>query len=90
MITGDQIIHRRGSVSGAVRYRFRIPWLSQCTMASSCSSTVGLLNNLPANVDVRDTDGEVICVDFRRERSCRQGFGSLPPFRRPPPAVGTG
>ncbi len=85
MITGDQIIHRRGSVSGAVRASISIPGLiPPVHNGEQLLVDGGLLNNLPANVMCADTDGEVICVDLRRTFVPSKGFGLLPPIVTPP------
>lgn len=81
MITGDQIIHRRGRLSLAVRASISIPGLiPPVCHGEQMLVDGGLLNNLPADVICADTDGEVICVDLRRKFVPSKGFGLLPPF----------
>ena len=84
MITGDQIIHRRGPLSVAVRASLSIPGLMPPVQhGERSSSTVGV-ENLPADVMSADQDGEVICVDLRRKFVPSKGFGMLPSIVQPP------
>jgi NTE family protein len=85
MITGDQIIHRRGSLSLAVRASISIPGLLPPVQDDDrLLIDGGLLNNLPADVMCADRDGEVICVDLRRKFLPSRGFGLLPAVVQPP------
>jgi NTE family protein len=85
MITGDQIIHRRGSLSIAVRASISIPGLMPpVQVGEQILVDGGLLNNLPADVMCADPDGEVICVDLRRKYVPSKGFGLLPSIVQPP------
>ena len=77
MITGDQIIHRRGSLALAVRASISIPGLIPPVQhGERLLIDGGLLNNLPADVMCDDRDGEVICVDLRRNFRAVEGFWS--------------
>jgi NTE family protein len=79
MITGDQIIHRRGPLSFAVRASISIPGLMPPVMqGEQMLVDGGLLNQLPADVMCADPDGEVICVDLRQKFVPSRGFGLLP------------
>ncbi|OSC41673.1 patatin-like phospholipase family protein [Mycobacterium decipiens] len=81
MITGDQIIHRRGPLGTAVRASISIPGiLPPVQRGDEILVDGGLLNNLPADVMCADPDGEVICVDLRRKYVPSKGFGLLPPI----------
>jgi NTE family protein len=85
MVTGDQIIHRRGLLSLAVRASVSVPGLMppvQC--GEQLLVDGGLLNNLPADVMCADRDGEVICVDINRKFVPSKGFGPLPAIIQPP------
>lgn len=85
MITGDQIVHRRGLVSAAVRGSISIPGLLPPVHSGErLLVDGGLLNNLPADVMCADQDGEVICVDLRRNLVPSNGFGLLPSIVQPP------
>jgi NTE family protein len=85
MITGDQIIHRRGPLSVAVRASISIPGLMPPVQhGQQILVDGGLLNNLPADVMCADPDGEVICVDLRRKYVPSRGFGLLPSIVQPP------
>lgn len=85
LITGDQIVHRRGKLSLAVRASVSIPGLvPPVQQEGQLLVDGGLLNNLPADVMCADRDGDVICVDLRRNYSPSRGFGVLPPMFRPP------
>lgn len=85
MITGDQIIHRRGPLSVAVRASISIPGLMPPVQhGQQILVDGGLLNNLPADVMCADPDGEVICVDLRRKYVPSKGFGLLPSIVQPP------
>ena len=85
MITGDQIIHRRGPLSIAVRASISIPGLMPPVQhGEQILVDGGLLNNLPADVMCADPDGEVICVDLRRKYVPSKGFGLLPSIVQPP------
>ena len=85
MISGDQIVHRRGPLWLAVRASMSIPGL---VPPLQCGDRLfvdgGLLNNLPADVMCADQDGEVICVDLRRTFLPSKGFGLLPAIVQPP------
>lgn len=88
MITGDQIIHRRGPLAVAVRASLSIPGLiPPVQRGEQLLVDGGLLNNLPADVMCADQDGEVICVDLRRKYVPSKGFGQLPSFIQPPGIV---
>jgi NTE family protein len=88
MITGDQIIHRRGPLSVAVRASISIPGLiPPVEHGEQLLVDGGLLNNLPADVMCADPDGEVICVDLCRKFVPSRGFGLLPPILQPPGLV---
>ena len=79
MISGGQIIHRRGALSVAVRASISIPGLiPPLQQGDRMLVDGGLLNNLPADVMCADPDGEVICVDMRRKFVPSRGFGPLP------------
>ena len=79
LITGDQIIHRRGLLWVAVRASISIPGLLPPVQhGEQLLVDGGLLNNLPADVMCADPDGEVICVDLRRTYVPSKGFGPLP------------
>jgi NTE family protein len=81
MITGGQIIHRRGPLSVAVRASISIPGLiPPLQHGDQMLVDGGLLNNLPADIMCADPDGEVICVDMRRKFVPSKGFGPLPPI----------
>jgi NTE family protein len=81
MVTGDQIIHRRGLLSVAVRASISIPGLIPPVQhGEQMLIDGGLLNNLPADVMCADPDGKVICVDLRRKFVPSKGFGLLPPI----------
>jgi NTE family protein len=85
MITGDQIIHRRGPLSVAVRASISIPGLLPPVQhGEQLLVDGGLLNNLPADLMCADPDGEVICVDLRRKFVPSKGFGLLPSIVQPP------
>jgi NTE family protein len=85
MITGDQIIHRRGPLAVAVRASISIPGLMPpVRRGEQLLVDGGLLNNLPADVMCADPDGEVICVDLRRKYMPSKGFGLLPSIVQPP------
>lgn len=85
MITGEQIIHRRGSLTLAVRASISIPGLIPPVQhGERLLIDGGLLNNLPADVMCADGDGEVICVDLRRKFLPSKGFGLLPAIVQPP------
>ncbi|PRI12817.1 cyclic nucleotide-binding and patatin-like phospholipase domain-containing protein [Mycobacterium shigaense] len=88
MIAGEQIIHRRGPLSLAVRASISIPGLLPPVQhGERLLIDGGLLNNLPADVMSADRDGEVICVDLRREFLPSKGFGLLPAILQPPGLV---
>jgi NTE family protein len=88
MITGDQIVHRRGPLSVAVRASISIPGLMPPVQhGRQILVDGGLLNNLPADVMCADPDGEVICVDLRRKYVPSKGFGLLPSIVQPPAFV---
>lgn len=88
MITGDQIIHRRGLLALAVRASISIPGLiPPVRHGEQLLVDGGLLNNLPADVMCADSDGEVICVDLRRKYVPSKGFGLLPAVVQPPAFV---
>lgn len=85
MVTGDQIVHRRGLLSAAVRASISIPGLVPPVQHGvQLLVDGGLLNNLPADVMCADQDGEVICVDLRRTFLPSNGFGLLPSIVQPP------
>jgi NTE family protein len=85
MITGEQIVHRRGSLTLAVRASISIPGLIPPVQHDErLLIDGGLLNNLPADVMCADGDGEVICVDLRRKFLPSRGFGLLPAIVQPP------
>jgi len=88
MITGDQIIHRRGPLGQAVRASISIPGLMPPVQnGERMLVDGGVLNNLPADVMCADPDGDVICVDLRRKYVPSKGFGVLPAFIQPPGIV---
>jgi NTE family protein len=79
MITGKQIIHRRGPLSLAVRGSISIPGLIPPVLHGDLMLVDGgLLNSIPADVMCADPDGEVICVDLSRKFVPSKGFGPLP------------
>lgn len=88
MITGNQIVDRRGRLSVAVRASLSIPGLMPPVQhGEQILVDGGLLNNLPADVMCADPDGEVICVDLRRKYVPSKGFGVLPSILQPPGLV---
>jgi NTE family protein len=88
MITGDQIIHRRGLLWVAVRATVSIPGLvPPVPHGERLLVDGGIRNILPADVMCADPDGEVICVDLRRTYVPSKGFGPLPAKLRPPALV---
>ncbi|QUR68738.1 patatin-like phospholipase family protein [Mycobacterium spongiae] len=85
LISGDQVIHRRGRVADAVRASISIPGLLPPVQRGDQILVDGaLVNNLPADVMCADPDGEVICVDLRRRFEPSTGFDLLPSILRPP------
>src|SRR5262249_23943069 len=79
MMSGDQIVHRRGPLSIAVRASISIPGLMPPVQEGDRMLVDGgLLNQLPADVMTTDPDGEVICVDLRQKFVPSKGFGLLP------------
>jgi NTE family protein len=79
MITGDQIVLRRGPLSVAVRASISIPGLMPPVLQGDRMLVDGgLLNQLPADVMCADPDGDVICVDLRQKFVPSKGFGLLP------------
>ncbi|WP_454560933.1 patatin-like phospholipase family protein [Mycobacterium haemophilum] len=85
LVTGDQVIHRRGPLSLAVRASISIPGLiPPVRQGEQLLVDGGILNNLPADVMCADSDGEVICVDLRRKFTPSKSFGLLPPIFQPP------
>ncbi len=85
LITGKEIVHRRGSLWRAVRASMSIPGLLPPVKdGDRILVDGGLINNLPADVMVADSDGQAICVDLRRAFIPRRGYGLLPVQ---PPAV---
>lgn len=88
MITGEQIIHRRGPLALAVRASISIPGLiPPVQVGERLLIDGGLLNNLPADVMCEDLDGEVICVDLRNNFVPSKHFGLLPSAVQPPAIV---
>ncbi|OBH07679.1 MULTISPECIES: patatin-like phospholipase family protein [unclassified Mycobacterium] len=88
IITGDQVIHRRGLLWVAVRASISIPGLlPPVRYGERLLVDGGLLNILPADVMCADPDGEVICVDLRRTYVPSKGFGPLPEKLQPPAVV---
>jgi NTE family protein len=88
MITGDQVIHRRGLLWIAVRASISIPGLLPPVQhGDRLLVDGGLLNILPADVMCADSDGEVICVDLRTTYVPSKGFGPLPARLQPPAFV---
>ena len=88
IITGDQVIHRRGLLWVAVRASISIPGLlPPVPHGKRLLVDGGLLNILPADVMCADADGEVICVDLRRTYVPSKAFGPLPAKLQPPPFV---
>ena len=85
IITGDQIIHRRGLLWVAVRASISIPGLLPPVQhRERLLVDGGLMNILPADVMCADPDGEVICVDLRTTWVPSKGFGPLPAKLQPP------
>lgn len=85
IITGDQIIHRRGLLWIAVRASISIPGLlPPVPQGERLLVDGGLLNILPADLMCDDPDGEAICVDLRRTYVPSKGFGPLPAKLQPP------
>ncbi|OBG30103.1 patatin-like phospholipase family protein [Mycobacterium sp. 852002-51057_SCH5723018] len=85
IVTGDQVIHRRGLLWVAVRASISIPGLlPPVQYGERLLVDGGLLNILPADVMCADPDGEVICVDLRRTYVPSKGFGPLPEKLQPP------
>ncbi|ORW84954.1 esterase [Mycobacterium sp. IEC1808] len=88
IITGDQIIHRRGLLWVAVRASISIPGLLPPVQHHErLLVDGGLMNILPADVMCADPDGEVICVDLRTTWVPSKGFGPLPAKLQPPAFV---
>ncbi|OBA69262.1 esterase [Mycobacterium sp. 1554424.7] len=88
IITGDQIIHRRGLLWVAVRASISIPGLLPPVQhRERLLVDGGLMNILPADVMCADPDGEVICVDLRTTWVPSKGFGPLPAKLQPPAFV---
>jgi NTE family protein len=88
IITGDQIIHRRGLLWVAVRASISIPGLlPPVPHRERLLVDGGLMNILPADVMCADPDGEVICVDLRTTWVPSKGFGPLPAKLQPPAFV---
>ncbi|OBI50215.1 patatin-like phospholipase family protein [Mycobacterium sp. E796] len=88
IITGDQIIHRRGLLWVAVRASISIPGLLPPVQhRERLLVDGGLMNILPADVMCADPDGEVICVDLRTTWVPSKGFGILPAKLQPPAFV---
>lgn len=88
MITGDQIIHRRGLLWVAVRASISIPGLLPPVQdRERLLVDGGLMNILPADIMCADPDGEVICVDLRTTYVPSKGFGPLPAILQPPAFV---
>lgn len=88
IITGDQVIHRRGLLWVAVRASISIPGLlPPVQYGERLLVDGGLLNILPADVMCADPDGEVVCVDLRRKYVPSKGFGPLPEKLQPPAFV---
>ncbi|OBI88971.1 patatin-like phospholipase family protein [Mycobacterium sp. 1245805.9] len=85
IITGDQVIHRRGLLWVAVRASISIPGLLPPVQhRERLLVDGGLMNILPADVMCSDPDGEVICVDLRTTWVPSKGFGPLPAKLQPP------
>lgn len=79
MITGAEIVHRRGPLSFAVRASISIPGLMPPVLhGEQMLVDGGLLKQLPADVMCADPDGEVICVDLRQKFVPSKSFGLLP------------
>jgi NTE family protein len=88
IVTGDQVIHRRGLLWIAVRASISIPGLMPPVQhRERLLVDGGLLNILPADVMCADPDGEVICVDLRRTYVPSKAFGPLPEKLQPPAVV---
>ncbi|MGZ6779912.1 MAG: patatin-like phospholipase family protein [Mycobacterium sp.] len=88
IITGDQVIHRRGLLWVAVRASISIPGLlPPVQQRERLLVDGGLMNILPADVMCADPDGEVICVDLRTTWVPSKGFGPLPAKFQPPAFV---
>jgi NTE family protein len=88
LITGDQIIHRRGLLWVAVRASISIPGLlPPVQYRERLLVDGGLMNILPADVMCADPDGEVICVDLRTTYVPSKAFGPLPAKLQPPAFV---
>ncbi len=88
IITGGQLIHRRGLLWVAVRASISIPGLlPPVQQDEQLLVDGGLLNILPADVMCADPDGDVICVDLRRTYVPSKGFGPLPAKLQPPAFV---
>jgi NTE family protein len=85
LVTGQEVVHRRGSLWRAVRASISIPGLMPPVRdGDRVLVDGGLMNNLPADVMAEDPDGQVICVDLRRVYTPSRGFGLLPVQ---PPAI---
>ncbi len=81
LISGREVVHRRGSLWRAVRASLSIPGvLTPVVDGERLLVDGGLLNSLPADVMASDTDGQVVCIDLRMPYvpSRRHGFGLLP------------
>lgn len=88
MISGEQIVHRRGPLGLAVRASISIPGLIPPVQhGEQLLIDGGLLNNLPADVMCEDRDGEVICVDLRSYYVPSKHFGPLPSILQPPAII---
>jgi NTE family protein len=88
IITGDQVVHRRGLLWVAVRTSISIPGLlPPVPDGERLLVDGGLLNILPADLMCADPDGEAICVDLRRTYVPSKGFGPLPTKLQPPALI---
>lgn len=79
LITGEQVVHRRGSLWRAVRASVSIPGLlPPIRDGERVLVDGGILNNLPADVMAADPDGPIVCVELRGGLSPSRGYGLLP------------
>lgn len=79
LISGRQVVHRRGDLWTAIRASIAIPGLMRpVKVGDQLLVDGGLINNLPADVMTEHNEGPVICVDLRRSYRPSSGFGLLP------------
>jgi len=85
LVTGRQVVHRRGSLSRAVKASAAIPGLvPPVKHDGQILVDGGMVNNLPTDVMCADEDGEVIGVDLRQDYQPNYGLALLPAAIQPP------